>query len=151
MVEETKQALDVVAVSTGIMSVAAWLPPVADNTFDFYPNHNCTVSLMMTKPTVENYGINPIEVGRTIYDPTGFAGGIREWSTSNSQLTVNYSDATVKVSGDIGGTERVVSDDKLHVGNSASGTTLGTVTKKIEVFNEDGISLGFIPVYATIT
>ena len=29
MVEETKQALDVVAVSTGIMSVAAWLPPVA--------------------------------------------------------------------------------------------------------------------------
>jgi hypothetical protein len=29
MVEETKQALDVVAVSTGIMSVAAWLPPIA--------------------------------------------------------------------------------------------------------------------------
>ena len=29
MVEETKQALDVVAVSTGIMSVATWLPPVA--------------------------------------------------------------------------------------------------------------------------
>lgn len=29
MVEETKQALDVAAVSTGILSVAAWLPPVA--------------------------------------------------------------------------------------------------------------------------
>jgi hypothetical protein len=29
MVEETKQALDVIAVSTGIMSVAAWLPPIA--------------------------------------------------------------------------------------------------------------------------
>ena len=125
--------------------------PTQENTFDFYPNHNCTVSLMMTKPTVENYGINPIEVGRTIYDPTGFAGGIRAWDYSNSQLTVTYSDATVKVSGDIGGAERVISDDKLHAGNSASATTLGTVTKKIEVFNEDGVSLGFIPVYATIT
>ena len=64
---------------------------------------------------------------------------------------MNYSNATVKVSGDIGGTERVVSDDKLHVGNSVSATTLGTVTKKIEVFNQDGVSLGFIPVYSTIT
>tara|TARA_R100000951_G_C2637181_1_gene179679 strand:+ start:124 stop:1857 length:1734 start_codon:yes stop_codon:yes gene_type:complete len=127
------------------------IPPDSGDFFDFYPNHNCTVRLMMTKPVVEGYGINPIEVGRTIYDPTGFAGGIREWSTSDSQLTVTYSDATVKVSGDIGGAERVVSDDKLHVGNSASATTLGTVTKKIEVFNEDGISLGFIPVYSTIT
>ena len=27
--EETKQAVDVMAVSTGIMSLAAWLPPVA--------------------------------------------------------------------------------------------------------------------------
>jgi len=125
--------------------------PTPENTFDFYPEHRGTVSVMMTKAVVEGYGLNPIEVGRTIYDPTGFAGGIREWDESNSQLTVNYSDATVKVSGDIGGAERVVSDDKLHVGNSASATTLGTVTKKIEVFNEDGISLGFIPVYATIT
>jgi len=125
--------------------------PTPENTFNFYPEHRGTVSVMMTKAVVEGYGLNPIEVGRTIYDPTGFAGGIREWDESNSQLTVNYSDATVKVSGDIGGTERVVSDDKLHVGNSASATTLGTVTKKIEVFNEDGISLGFIPVYATIT
>jgi len=29
MVEETKEALDVVAVSTGILSLATWLPPVA--------------------------------------------------------------------------------------------------------------------------
>jgi hypothetical protein len=27
--EETKQAVDVMAASTGIMSLAAWLPPVA--------------------------------------------------------------------------------------------------------------------------
>lgn len=27
--EETKQVIDVVAASTGVMSLAAWLPPVA--------------------------------------------------------------------------------------------------------------------------
>ena len=27
--EETKQAVDVIAASTGVMSLAAWLPPVA--------------------------------------------------------------------------------------------------------------------------
>jgi len=27
--EETKQAVDVMAASTGVMSLAAWLPPVA--------------------------------------------------------------------------------------------------------------------------
>ena len=29
MTEETKQAVDVFAASTGVMSVAAWLPPLA--------------------------------------------------------------------------------------------------------------------------
>ncbi len=29
MTEESKQAIDVIAASTGVMSVAAWLPPLA--------------------------------------------------------------------------------------------------------------------------
>ena len=39
----------------------------------------------------------------------------------------------------------------LGVGNSAAATTLGTVTKKIEVFDAAGVSLGFVPVYDAIT
>ncbi|MCH5677923.1 hypothetical protein [Streptomyces gilvus] len=39
----------------------------------------------------------------------------------------------------------------LGVGNSASATAVGTLTKKIEVFDAAGASLGFVPVYATIT
>lgn len=39
----------------------------------------------------------------------------------------------------------------LGVGNSAAATTLGTVTKKIEIFDASGSSLGFIPVYDAIT
>lgn len=39
----------------------------------------------------------------------------------------------------------------LGVGNSAAATTLGSVTKKIEVFDENGSSIGFLPVYDSIT
>ena len=95
--------------------------PTPENTFDFYPEHKGTVSLMMDKTSVDGYGINPIEVGHTIYDTAGFAGGIREWSTSNSQLIVNYSDATVKVSGDIGGNALVISGETSVIPLSAFG------------------------------
>jgi len=39
----------------------------------------------------------------------------------------------------------------LGVGNSAAATTLGTVTKKMEVFDANGVSLGFVPIYGSIT
>lgn len=39
----------------------------------------------------------------------------------------------------------------LGVGNSTSGSSLGSVTKKIEVFDAAGASLGFLPVYDAIT
>lgn len=40
---------------------------------------------------------------------------------------------------------------KVGVGNSAAGATLGTVVKKVEIFDASGTSLGFVPVYNTIT
>lgn len=39
----------------------------------------------------------------------------------------------------------------LGVGNSASASSLGTVVKKIEIFNAAGTSLGYIPIYDAIT
>lgn len=39
----------------------------------------------------------------------------------------------------------------IGVGNSAVATTPGTVTRKIEVFDASGASLGFVPVYDAIT
>lgn len=39
----------------------------------------------------------------------------------------------------------------IGVGNSAAATTLGTVTKKMEVFDAAGASLGFVPIYDAIT
>jgi hypothetical protein len=45
----------------------------------------------------------------------------------------------------------IVRVNSLGVNNSASATTPGSVVKKIEVFDAGGTSLGFIPVYNTIT
>jgi len=39
----------------------------------------------------------------------------------------------------------------LGVGNSAAAATLGTVVKKMEIFDASGTSLGFIPIYDAIT
>ena len=39
----------------------------------------------------------------------------------------------------------------IGVGNSAAGNTLGSLTKKIEVFDAAGDSIGFLPVYDAIT
>lgn len=47
--------------------------------------------------------------------------------------------ANLRVTGNIG------------VGNSAAATTPGTVQNKIEIFNQAGVSLGFIAVYDAIT
>jgi hypothetical protein len=38
-----------------------------------------------------------------------------------------------------------------YIGNTATGSTPGTVIKKVEIFDESGSSLGFIPVYDAIT
>lgn len=47
--------------------------------------------------------------------------------------------------------DKMVAQLGLGVGNSASATTLGTVTKKMEVFDSGGNSLGFVPIYGSIT
>jgi len=127
------------------------IPPDSGNEFNFFPDHNCTIKMMMTRQNFITFGIEPIVVGHTIYSDAGKPGGLREYSTSNSQLFVEYSDQTVKVSGDIGGTPMLINDGKLRVDNSAAATNLGSVAKKIEVFSEGGVSLGFIPVYSSIT
>lgn len=47
--------------------------------------------------------------------------------------------------------DKLITAVGLGVGNSAAATTPGTVTRKIEVFDASGASLGFVPVYDAIT
>ena len=39
----------------------------------------------------------------------------------------------------------------IGVGNSAAASTLGTVVRKMEVFNIEGVSIGFVPIYDAVT
>ena len=48
-------------------------------------------------------------------------------------------------------TRRVVFPSGMGVGNSAAATTPGSVTKKIQVFDVNGASLGYVAVYDAIT
>lgn len=47
--------------------------------------------------------------------------------------------------------QKLLARGGLGVGNSAAATTPGSVVKKMEVFSETGASLGFVPIYSTIT
>lgn len=59
-----------------------------------------------------------------------------------------------RLAGNIGGTasgDKWVANAGLGVGNSAAASTLGTVTRKMEVFDATGASIGFVPIYDAIT
>lgn len=86
-------------------------------------------------------------------------GTATQWSTANSVLAegeLGY-DTVGKVLKIGDGTTAWTSlasaatVGKLKATNSASATTPGSVTKKIEVFDGAGTSLGFIAVYSSIT
>ena len=47
--------------------------------------------------------------------------------------------------------DKLITAIGLGVGNSAAATTLGSVTKKMEVFDASGTSLGYVPIYDAIT
>ncbi|MFJ9353769.1 glycosyl hydrolase family 28-related protein [Streptomyces mirabilis] len=63
-----------------------------------------------------------------------------------------YSAGTITAEGDFtsfGG--KITAAGGVGVGNSASASTLGILSKKMEVFDASGASLGFVPIYTTIT
>ena len=77
------------------------------------------------------------------------ADGQMEWGNGAGAV-----DTTMKRNG--AGNLRLLSgkmtaDGGLGAGNSAAATTLGTVTKKLEIFDAAGASLGFVPIYNAIT
>jgi hypothetical protein len=78
-----------------------------------------------------------------------FNGAIKD--TGGTTVTVNgwYGYMTAKRNAHF--LDKVLTTAGLGVGNSAAATTLGSVVKKIEVFDAAGASLGYLPVYNAIT
>lgn len=46
---------------------------------------------------------------------------------------------------------KFTANNGIGVGNSAAATTLGTLSRKMEVFDATGASIGFVPIYTSIT
>ncbi|MBA5222228.1 hypothetical protein [Streptomyces griseoaurantiacus] len=77
-----------------------------------------------------------------------YTDGKTEWGDGTASRDVNlYRSAANVLKTD----DKMIAALGLGVGNSASATTLGTVTKKMEVFDASGNSLGFVPIYSSIT
>jgi hypothetical protein len=68
-------------------------------------------------------------------------------STGDVQIMGGTASPVVKLTS----SGKVLANAGLGVGNSASATTTGSVTKKMEVFDASGNSLGFVPIYGSIT
>ena len=72
----------------------------------------------------------------------GTSGGVDIQTTGSNRVTVT---------GEISGSKKIIAAQGLGVGNSVAATTPGSVVKKMQVFDQFGASLGFIPIYSTIT
>lgn len=77
-------------------------------------------------------------------NPTTAAGGITFGSSADTNL---YRSAANTLKTD----DKLITTIGLGVGNSAAATTPGTVTRKMEVFDASGTSLGFVAIYDAIT
>lgn len=49
------------------------------------------------------------------------------------------------------GEAKVESIAELRVEGSAAGNTAGTIVKKVQIFDEDGVSLGYLAIYDAVT
>lgn len=80
---------------------------------------------------------------------TAFTGGtvnLVDFGTTTTNYNTGF---TSKFKVDSSGNARIAGN--LGVGNSAAGSTLGSVVKKVQIFDASGASLGFVPVYDAIT
>lgn len=76
------------------------------------------------------------EDGRMDWGP---GTGARDTTLYRSGAGVLTTDGSLRLGGSLG------------VGNSAAATTPGAVVRKVEIFDTTGTSLGFLPVYNSIT
>jgi hypothetical protein len=70
---------------------------------------------------------------------------------TNNQILFNTNGKEARFTNRVKSNDKVIANLGLGVGNSVSATTLGSVAKKMEVFDVNGTSIGFVPIYSSIT
>lgn len=109
----------------------------------------------MDDPNLANMAVFPtrtdFKTGASHANPRlsiAHANGNLSWGSGASPADVTLSRAGP---GRLGVAGKLAASEGLGVGNSEVASTLGTVTRRVEIFSETGASLGFIPVYDAIT
>lgn len=86
--------------------------------------------------------------------PVGALGYVSPNNASNPHIFFGGTTPAEWARIDAGGVttpKKLLATEGIGVGNAASATTPGAVTKKIEVFDAAGASIGFLPVYGSIS
>jgi hypothetical protein len=112
--------------------------------------HSSASALVHTNGNLRADGY--IDAGGTVYSNTP-AGGFAFVCAAGTFLGVANSGNRYFVAGTglINTPVKLTADAGIGVGNSAAASALGTVVKKMEVFDAAGASLGFVPIYNSIT
>lgn len=104
--------------------------------------------LLVTRASSGNTAFGAQVTGDSFDRVQVLVDGTLEWGAGSAARDTNlYRSAANVLKTD----DKFIATAGLGVGNSAAATTPGTLTRKIEVFDATGASLGFIPVYSTIT
>jgi hypothetical protein len=99
--------------------------------------------LVVESSRIDGTGSSSADVG--VYER--LADGKQQWGTGSAFDTNLYRSAADKLKTD----DMLLTAIGIGVGNSAAATTLGTVVKKMQVFDASGTSLGYVPIYDAIT
>lgn len=103
---------------------------------------------------IDTIGSTPTDGEAVLYDAAAdrfTTGPADSAGTVTNPLTGDLDAAGFDI-GDAGTvTADVVSAGVVWVGNSAAGSTPGTVIHKVQIFDAAGVSLGFVAVYDAIT
>lgn len=72
-------------------------------------------------------------------------------SSNDSQVTVEGVGGLLNVLGTLATSGDILITGHIGVGNSAAASIPGSIVKKIQIFDQGGNSLGYLPVYNSIT
>ncbi len=139
--DATKYQLNIDATASGVLELTCRDTQFYGSTRSFYGKS--VSSLILDNPF-------PRATANSVVIDTGCFGTIQNWPEARiayaTAVTNNSSATMAKFSAN---TPAIVTS--LGVANSASGSTLGTVIGKYEIFSAAGVSLGFAPIYDHIT
>ena len=76
--------------------------------------------------------------------------GALKWSNGSSSADTIFQRLGTNLAGTASG-DKLIATAGLGVGNAASASTPGTCVKKMEVFDASGGSLGYVPIYSSIS